>query len=89
VPAVLTPVGAQGLPGVDAIVPVVSDADAFAAAVIDLLTGDAAWRRQAAAQRAYALARFNEDAFRQSLLRALDLTQPLSGTACPREAAVA
>lgn len=89
VPAVLTPVGAQGLPGVDAIVPVVADAAAFAAEVCRLLTDDDRWRQQAAAQRAYAQERFNEGAFRRSLARALDLPGSIPAEACPPAAAVA
>ena len=71
-PAVLTPVGAQGLPDVETIVPVSAAAGDFAAHVCRLLTDDALWRRQSAAQRAYAQERFSEAAARRSLLAALD-----------------
>lgn len=73
VPVVLTPVGAQGLPGVDRVVAVESEPAAFAAAVCDLLTDAALWRRRGAAEIAYARERFSEVAQTRSLLRALEL----------------
>jgi glycosyltransferase involved in cell wall biosynthesis len=73
VPAVLTPTGAQGLPGVDRVLPVETEPGPFAAAVCDLLTDGALWQRRRAAQIAYAQERFSEAAQRRSLLAALDL----------------
>ena len=75
-PLVTTPVGAQGLPGLDAIVPVESRPEAFAAAVCALLTDDALWRQRAADQLAYAAARFHTEAFQTALLSACDLQSP-------------
>ncbi len=76
VPAVLTPVGAQGLPGIEDVVSVESDPVAFAAAVTALLTDDALWRRRSAAQTLYARARFSEAAQLRSLRHALDIVAP-------------
>ncbi len=73
VPAVLTPAGAQGLPGIDRIVAVASEPAAFASAVCDLLTGTELWRRQSAAEIDYARDRFSEAAQTRSLLSALEL----------------
>jgi GT2 family glycosyltransferase/glycosyltransferase involved in cell wall biosynthesis len=95
VPVVLTPSGAQGLPGVEEVAAIASDPAAFAAAVADLLTDAALWRQRAADSAAYARERFSETAQRQSLLRALDLptmlpaelTNPIPG--CNVSAAVA
>jgi GT2 family glycosyltransferase len=76
VPAVLTPAGAQGLPGVDSVASVVAETEAFAAAVCDLLTDDALWRQRRLAAAGYARARFTEAEQQQSLLQALDLVAP-------------
>jgi glycosyltransferase involved in cell wall biosynthesis len=78
VPVVLTPSGAQGLPGVDRVASVETQPDAFARAVIALLTDDALWRRRRVAGAGYARARFTEAAQRQSLLLALDQVAPPS-----------
>jgi glycosyltransferase involved in cell wall biosynthesis len=86
VPAVLTPAGAQGLPGLDRVVPVETEPSAFAAAVCDLLIDDALWRRQSAAQIAYARERFSEAAQARSLLRALELVGLPPAPAPPVEA---
>jgi GT2 family glycosyltransferase len=68
VPLVVSPVGAQGLPGLEAIVPIESEATAFAAAVCQLLLDDEAWERRCAAQIAYAQRWFTPAALRESLL---------------------
>jgi GT2 family glycosyltransferase len=76
VPVVLTPAGAQGLPGVGDVASIETQPEAFAAAVSDLLTDDALWRRRRIAGSGYARARFTEAAHRQSLASALDLVAP-------------
>jgi GT2 family glycosyltransferase/glycosyltransferase involved in cell wall biosynthesis len=73
VPAVVTPVGAQGLPRIGDIVPIETDAAAFADAVCALLTDGVLWRCQSAAQIAYARERFSAAAQKASLLHALDI----------------
>ncbi len=75
-PAVATEVGAQGLPGVEAVAVITTDKQCFAAAVADLLTRDDTWRRQSAAQAAYARARFSVAAQRRSVMRALAMPEP-------------
>jgi O-antigen biosynthesis protein len=78
VPAVLTPVGAQGLPGIEDVVSIETDPAAFAAATCELLTDDVLWRRRSLAASGFAREQFNETALRHSLLRALDLAEPPS-----------
>jgi glycosyltransferase involved in cell wall biosynthesis len=73
VPVVVTPAGAQGLPGIDRVVAIETEPAAFAAAVCDLLTDPVLWRRRSAAEIAYARERFSEAAQTRSLLRALAL----------------
>lgn len=76
VPLVTTPVGAQGLPGLEQVAAVASDSETIADAVCRLLTDDAAWTRAAAAQIGFAKARFSEDALRASLLQGFGLPAP-------------
>ena len=73
VPLVTTPVGAQGLPGLEQVARVHDDPGAFADAVCALLLDDALWHAQATAQVGYAAARFSEAALRESLRRGLGL----------------
>ncbi len=69
-PLVTTPVGAQGLPGLDRLVPIEDEAANFAAAVCDLLENDKLWELRSSAQIAYAADRFQIEALAQSLLDA-------------------
>jgi len=73
-PLVTTPIGAQGLPGLDQVASVCDDAQAFADAVCRLLEDDALWRARCTAQIAYASARYGEATFRASLLRTAGIT---------------
>jgi O-antigen biosynthesis protein len=73
VPAVLTPAGAQGLPGIGMVAAVETGPCAFAAAVADLLTDSTLRRQRRAAQMGYARDRFSAAAQTQSLLNALTL----------------
>jgi glycosyltransferase involved in cell wall biosynthesis len=61
-PLVTTPTGAQGLEGLKDVVPVVDDAKAIAAAIVQLLSDDAKWSDQAQRQLDYAKARFSRQA---------------------------
>lgn len=72
-PLVTTPVGAQGLPGLDAVASVRCDPVEFAAAVCGLLLDDTEWQAQSAAQIAFAKQAFNEAALRTTLRHALGL----------------
>jgi GT2 family glycosyltransferase len=69
-PTVTTPVGVQGLPEIADIVPVCSEAQAFADAAIKLLTDDAAWTRRSAAGARYVERQFSPRALRASLVEA-------------------
>ena len=73
-PLVTTPVGAQGLPGIEGVASIHADAPDFADAVCRLLLDDALWSERSAAQIGYAAARFSEAGLRTSLRRALGLT---------------
>ena len=75
-PVVTTPVGAQGLPGLEQVAAIAADPPGLAAAACALLTDDALWRSRCAAQIAYAQDRFSEAAFRASFLEAVGLVEP-------------
>jgi glycosyltransferase involved in cell wall biosynthesis len=62
VPLVTTPVGAQGLEGLKEVVPVLDDAKAIAAALVQLLSDDAKWSEQARRQLDYVKAHFSRQA---------------------------
>ncbi|MEJ0015491.1 MAG: glycosyltransferase [Acetobacteraceae bacterium] len=70
-PLVTTPVGAQGLPGLDLIVAICDEPQAFADAVCLLLTDGNLWAERSAAQVGYAASHYSEDVFRGSLMDAL------------------
>jgi GT2 family glycosyltransferase/glycosyltransferase involved in cell wall biosynthesis len=72
-PLVTTPIGAQGLPGLDAVADIRATADEIAACIATLLWDDALWRARSRAGLAYARARFAPEGLRASLLDALDL----------------
>ena len=74
-PLVTTPVGAQGLPGLDAVASVCEGEAAIADAVCALLRDDALWVWRSAAQVTYAAERFSAAALRASLLAAIELVQ--------------
>jgi GT2 family glycosyltransferase len=71
VPLVTTPVGAQGLVGLDQVVAVEDDEAAFAAAVVTLLRDDAAWERSSRIQVEFAETRFSRAVMTASVLRAI------------------
>jgi GT2 family glycosyltransferase len=77
VPLVTTSTGAQGLPGVEAIVPVTDQAAEFATAVVARLTDDALWHQASAAQIAYARRSFSTDVMARQLLGAFGIKAPL------------
>lgn len=70
-PLVTTPIGAEGIDGLERIVDVTDDPDRIAEALSLLLTDDRAWSERAAAQIAYAARHFSRKAFAESLLAAL------------------
>ena len=61
-PLVTTSIGAEGLPGLDAVAMVADDAPALAAALVELLEDDRRWMRQSAAQLAHAERHFSRAA---------------------------
>jgi glycosyltransferase involved in cell wall biosynthesis len=78
VPLVTTSTGAQGLPGIEALVPVTDDPAVFAASVIARLTDDALWRSASASQVAYAREAFSVDVMARALLGAFGLKAPVA-----------
>lgn len=72
-PIVTTPVGAQGLPGLESVVPISDDPQAFAEHVIALLNNDEMWLRAAEAGRAYVAKHFSMDAIRNVFEQDMDL----------------
>lgn len=81
VPLVTTSVGAQGLNGLDQVVPVHDDAPAIAAAVTEILRKDGAgWLDKSHLQLDYARKHLSRDAMKSALAGALELaarTKPL------------
>lgn len=65
IPLVTTPVGAQGLPGLEEVVPISDDPDAFARHVISLLKDDTRWSHAAEVGRAYVAEHFSLGAMRK------------------------
>lgn len=77
-PLVTTPVGAQGLPGVEDVATVARDAIEFAAGVVELLVDDERWMRQANKQARYARSRFSQDTLVKSLLAAIQVSEDVA-----------
>jgi hypothetical protein len=73
-PLVTTPVGAQGLPDIEAAAAVCSTPDTIANAVVTLLRNDALWRMHSNLGANYVSARFSPDSLRASLLAAIPLS---------------
>lgn len=67
VPCVMTPAAAQGLPGIDTLLPVAGDAADYAHALTGLLTDNVAWVRAAEAARHYLAERYDRARFIQRL----------------------
>jgi glycosyltransferase involved in cell wall biosynthesis len=72
-PLVTTPVGAQGLAGVETSAVVESDPNAIAAAILKLLADDNEWRQRSRDGATFAASRFSTDTMRESLAFAFDL----------------
>jgi GT2 family glycosyltransferase len=75
-PLVTTSVGAQGLPGLEAVAAIADDPQALAECVLALLADDARWARASAAGADYAGAIFSREAMGGTLLDAFGLTSP-------------
>lgn len=73
-PLVTTEVGAQGLPGIDSMIPVCNDDETFSQAAIGMLQmNDSSWVRQSNDQTQYVEKHFSRGAMRQSLSDTLQL----------------
>ena len=71
VPLVTTDVGAQGLPGLDAVAAVCGTATTLAAAIVALLRDDVLWAARSRAGLAYARTHFSTATLRTTLCRAI------------------
>jgi len=71
-PLVTTSIGAQGIAGLDEVVPVHDDVPGIVAALKLLLTDNAAWLAQSAAQMAFAQRHFSPEAMQRSVLSAFE-----------------
>ncbi|NIF76627.1 glycosyltransferase [Paraburkholderia sp. Cy-641] len=76
VPLVTTPVGAQGLPGLDEIVPVTDEPQKIAEQVTALMRDDERWCRAANAGRAYVVSNYSRAAMRNALSLDIDVGAP-------------
>ncbi|GGJ44794.1 hypothetical protein GCM10011320_60330 [Neoroseomonas lacus] len=74
-PLVTTPIGAEGIPGIDEVVPISTEAPDIAEAVVRLIKSDDAWTRQSRAQVELASMKFSRTAVRRSLVSALAAAQ--------------
>lgn len=79
VPLVTTHVGAQGLVGLEKIIPVTDDEAQFAAAIIEILRDDTRWRAASSQGAQFVGAHFSSAAMINHLYQALDLPNPHSG----------
>ncbi|MDR5757958.1 methyltransferase domain-containing protein [Caballeronia sp. LZ035] len=77
-PLVTTPVGAQGLPGLDEIVAVKEDEHDIVDALYTYLTDDDAWLRASAAGRRYVAAHYSREAMRRGLEQDIDVGRPVA-----------
>jgi GT2 family glycosyltransferase len=80
-PLVTTPVGAQGLPGVETVSAVTLDPREMADAILLLLEDDATWQLRSRAGANYAQSLFSRDVMARQLLDALGLRAVLAETA--------
>lgn len=72
VPLVTTPVGAQGLQGLEHVVPVSTDPDRLAQEICSLLRDDARWSEVSCAQVRYMAGRFSAEAMERTLRLGMD-----------------
>ncbi|UGB37568.1 glycosyltransferase [Frateuria soli] len=72
VPLITTTVGAQGLPGLEDLIPVSDDAAAIADAIVRLVSDDTAWVATSGNGAGYIAGNFSVEAFAEALSRALD-----------------
>lgn len=82
-PLVTTPVGAQGLDGLERVVPVSTDPDWLARQICLLLSDDARWSEASRAQTQYMAGRFSADAMEQALGMGMGMGMDHQGAAAP------
>lgn len=70
-PLVTTPVGAQGLPGLDEVVFVEADAEAIARRIVELARNDGLWSDRSSAGRTFIDQQFSKEAMAATLMGAL------------------
>ncbi|WP_197085549.1 glycosyltransferase [Cellvibrio sp. pealriver] len=75
VPLITTEVGAQGLSGIDSIIPITSDTQLFANHVLSVMNSDEQWIRLSSAGNAYVSQHFSLDAMKQTLAVAFSAGQ--------------
>ncbi len=75
-PLVTTPIGAEGIEGLETVATVTDDPDRMAEALALLLDDDELWRRRAAAQQGFASRHFSRAALAASLFAALEPPGP-------------
>jgi glycosyltransferase involved in cell wall biosynthesis len=80
-PLVTTSIGAQGIVGLEGVVPVRDDVPGIVAALKLLLTDDAAWMTQSRAQTDFAQRFFSREAMKLSVLSALQAGEVAAGYA--------
>jgi O-antigen biosynthesis protein len=83
-PAVTTPVGAQGLPDVEGALAIASNKECLADAVVMLLRDDSIWRTRAEAGVEYARKHFSREALRSALEAGLGASLANQGPASGR-----
>ena len=72
VPLITTSIGAQGLEGVNDVVPVLDTAKELFSVIVQLLTDDRIWTRQAQRQTDYAKSHFSRDVCKRALSAAVE-----------------
>lgn len=75
VPLITTEVGAQGLSGIDNIIPITSDTQLFADHVLSVMDSDEQWIKLSSAGNAYVSRNFSLGAMRQTLAVAFSIVQ--------------
>jgi glycosyltransferase involved in cell wall biosynthesis len=75
-PLVTTSVGVQGLPGLEALIPICNTAQEIADAIVRIIRmSDEEWLNQSTTELRYVREHFSRDAMKRSLTSALDLAQ--------------
>ena len=76
-PLVTTPTGAQGVVGLDLILPVSDSPERLAQEIVSMIRDDRRWRTVAKAGQRYVAAHFSQDAMRAAFAQDIEPSQPL------------